>query len=250
MNDALKDLLYRLADDLLILGHRNSEWTGIGPLLEEDIAFSSMAQDKIGQSLAVYTLLQELGERDPDTLAFTRNAGDFRNCIFVELPNDDYDFSLVRHFLFDNALALRVESLSVSAFQPLAALAREIAPELKYHTLHANSFIQRLGSSTPESVARLQRSLEQALPYALGMFEMTKWESDITGGGISDPESTLETRWKKRIGELIVNTALVLPNWAELTPVYGGRVGHHSQHLQPLIDEMTEVFRSENNAEW
>ncbi len=49
MNEqALKDLLFRMADDLLILGHRNSEWTGLGPLLEEDIAFSSMAQDKIG----------------------------------------------------------------------------------------------------------------------------------------------------------------------------------------------------------
>ncbi|MDZ7646123.1 MAG: Phenylacetic acid catabolic protein [Cytophagales bacterium] len=75
----LKELLYKLADDQLILGHRNSEWTGMGPLLEEDIAFSSMAQDKVGQSLALYTLLHELGERDPDTVAFTRNANQFHN---------------------------------------------------------------------------------------------------------------------------------------------------------------------------
>src|SRR5437868_10675407 len=101
--EALKELLYKIADDLLILGHRNSEWTGMGPLLEEDIAFSSMAQDKIGQSLALYTILQELGEQTPDIVAFTRNASQFHNCILVELPNGEYDFSLIRHFMFDTA---------------------------------------------------------------------------------------------------------------------------------------------------
>jgi ring-1,2-phenylacetyl-CoA epoxidase subunit PaaC len=109
MNElALKELLYKMADDQLILGHRNSEWTGMGPLLEEDIAFSSMAQDKVGQSLALYTVLHQLGENEPDTVAFTRNANQFHNCILVELPNQEYDFSLIRHFLFDTAEALRI----------------------------------------------------------------------------------------------------------------------------------------------
>ncbi|HMR58156.1 MAG TPA: phenylacetate-CoA oxygenase subunit PaaI, partial [Cyclobacteriaceae bacterium] len=119
-NLALKELLYKLADDQLILGHRNSEWTGFGPILEEDIAFSSMAQDKIGQSLALYTLLQSLGESDPDTVAFTRNASQFHNCILVELPNQEYDFSLIRHFLFDTAEALRFEALTNSSYEPLS----------------------------------------------------------------------------------------------------------------------------------
>ena len=72
--NALKEFLYKLADDQLILGHRNSEWTGFGPLLEEDIAFSSMAQDKIGHSHALYQLLHQLGEPEPDTIAFMRSA--------------------------------------------------------------------------------------------------------------------------------------------------------------------------------
>src|SRR6186713_1328644 len=127
MNDAaIKDLLYRIADDQLILGHRNSEWTGFGPLLEEDIAFSSMAQDKIGQSHALYQILHQLGEQVPDTVAFTRNANQFHNCIFVELPNGEYDFSLVRHFLYDTALAIRFDSLTRSACQPLAELSVKI----------------------------------------------------------------------------------------------------------------------------
>jgi ring-1,2-phenylacetyl-CoA epoxidase subunit PaaC len=181
---ALKEVLYKIADDQLILGHRNSEWTGMGPLLEEDIAFSSMAQDKIGQSLALYVLLQELGEGPPDTVAFTRNAQAFHNCIFVELPNGEYDFSLVRHFLYDAGLALRFEMLSASSYRPLAELSVKIKGELKYHTMHADIWIKRLGSATEESIERLQRSLDYALPYALGMFEQSPFEQELAEGGI------------------------------------------------------------------
>src|SRR5688500_3563787 len=144
---ALRELLYKIADDQLIIGHRNSEWTGMGPLLEEDIAFSSMAQDKIGQSLALYTMLQELGEAPPDTVAFMRKASEFRNSIFVELPNGEYDFSLIRHFLYDTALAIRFEMLTNSSYEPLAQLAVKIRGELKYHTMHANTFTRQLGSA-------------------------------------------------------------------------------------------------------
>lgn len=124
-NTALTELLYKIADDLLILGHRNSEWTGLGPLLEEDIAFSSMAQDKIGQSYALYQMLQTLGEQEPDTVAFMRGANQFHNCQLVELPNGEYDFSLIRHFLFDTADALRWEMLTQSSYEPLAQLAKK-----------------------------------------------------------------------------------------------------------------------------
>src|ERR1700741_2890599 len=125
-NGPLKELLYKMADDQLILGHRNSEWTGMGPLLEEDIAFSSMAQDKVGQSQALYGLLHDLGEDAPDQIAFMREASKFRNCILVELPNSEYDFSIMRHFLFDTAEALRFELLTASSYQPLAQLANKI----------------------------------------------------------------------------------------------------------------------------
>jgi len=171
MKEPLKELLYKIADDLLILGHRNSEWTGFGPLLEEDIAFSSMAQDKIGQSYALYQMLNELGEQSPDIVAFTRHANQFHNSQLVELPNGEYDFSLIRHFLFDTADALRWEMLTQSSYEPLALLAKKIKGELRYHTMHANTWIKQLGSATEESISRLQSSLETAMPYALGIFE-------------------------------------------------------------------------------
>jgi ring-1,2-phenylacetyl-CoA epoxidase subunit PaaC len=247
---ALKELLYKMADDQLILGHRNSEWTGMGPLLEEDIAFSSMAQDKIGHSLALYTLLHQLGEQDPDTVAFTRNAPQFHNSVFVELPNGEYDFSLVRHFLYDTAEALRFEMLSNSSYEPLAQLARKIKGELRYHTLHANTWIKQLGNATEESIGKLQHSLEAALPYALGLFEESPYENELISSGMFAGEKELKRQWMKKIGDVIALTQLHHPGWSSLSPVLGGRTGKHSEHLQPLLTEMSEVFRIDPTAQW
>lgn len=247
---ALKELLYKMADDLLIIGHRNSEWTGMGPLLEEDIAFSSMAQDKIGQSHALFQMLHQLGEQAPDTVAFTRNAEQFHNCVLVELPNQEYDFSLIRHFLFDTADALRWEMLTRSAHEPLAQLARKIQGELRYHTLHADTWVKQLGSATDESISRLQQSLETALPHALGIFEKSPFEQDLINDRIFDGEDKLREAWKQRVEQVISATALKLPDWKIIQPVNGGRVGKHSEHLQPMLDEMSEVFRMDPTAEW
>lgn len=247
---AIKELLYKMADDQLILGHRNSEWTGFGPLLEEDIAFSSMAQDKIGHSYALYQILSELGENEPDTVAFLRSAGGFHNSVFVELPNGEYDFSLIRHFLYDTAEALRFESLTSSSFRPLAELAAKIRGELRYHTLHANTWVKKLGSATDESVSRLQHSLEYALPFALGMFEESPFEEILMKEGIFIGEKTLQEKWLKSVDEVIRHTQLRLPDWRGITPEFGGRRGNHSQYLQPLLDEMSEVFRIDPSTEW
>ena len=249
-NSAIKELLYKMADDQLILGHRNSEWTGFGPLLEEDIAFSSMAQDKIGHSLALFTILNQLGEREPDTVAFTRNTNQFHNCILTELPNGEYDFSLIRHFLFDTAEALRFESLKNSSFEPLAQVARKVRGELRYHTLHANTWIKQLGVATEESISRLQRSLNFTIPYALGIFEESPYEQELISTGIFIGEQALKTLWVNKIEEVISQTNLQLPDWKLQIPVMGGRFGKHSEHLQPLLDEMSEVFRIDPTATW
>lgn len=247
---ALKELLFKIADDQLILGHRNSEWTGMGPLLEEDIAFSSMAQDKIGQSLALYQMLEQHGEGHPDLIAFMRPASKFHNCVFVELPNGEYDFSLIRHFLYDTAIAIRFDMLAGSSYQPLAELAAKIRGELKYHTLHANTWIKQLGSATPESISRLQNALDYALPYALGIFEESPFEKILVDENIFAGERIAEQRWKSRISEILSHTKLLLPEWQNVSAVYGGRSGNHSEHLQPLLDEMSEVFRIDPQAEW
>ncbi len=247
---ALKELLYKMADDQLILGHRNSEWTGFGPLLEEDIAFSSMAQDKIGHSYALYQMLNELGEKEPDTIAFMRPGEKFHNSRFVELPNGEYDFSLVRHFLYDTAEQIRFDLLQESAAEPLADLAGKIRGELRYHSLHANTWIKKLGTATDESVTRLQKALEYAMPFALGMFETSPVENDIIASGLFKGEKYLQQLWWERINTVLAETSLTLPDITNIAPEYGGRQGKHTEHLQLLLDEMSEVFRIDPQTEW
>jgi len=249
-NEALKDLLYKMADDQLILGHRNSEWIGLGPLLEEDIAFASMAQDKVGQSLAMYKLLQELGEGEPDMVAFTRPATQFYNSQFVELPIGEYDFSLMRHFLFDTADYYRFEMLMASSYEPLQLLAKKLKGECRYHIMHADSWIKKLGNGSDESIERLQKSLDYSIPYALGIFEESKLENELISEHIFRGEIKLRERWIEHIDTVLSQTQLILPDLAKESPRFGGRYGEHTEHLQPLLDEMGEVIGSDPTADW
>lgn len=215
--------MYKMADDQLILGHRNSEWTGIGPMLEEDIAFSSMAQDKLGHSLALYNLLHELGGADPDTLVFMRNAVQFHCCHLVELPIGEYEFSLMRHFLFDHAELLRFKALMQSTYESLAKVAVKLKSELKYHVLHANTMIRQLGTANPESIARLQKALAEAWPYALGIFEVSIWEEQLKTVGLFTGEIKLNHNWLTKIETVLAQTNLKLPDATTIKPAFGGR---------------------------
>lgn len=247
--EAIKELLYKMADDQLIIGHRNSEWTGLGPVLEEDIAFSSMAQDKIGQSLALYDILHQMGESDPDTIAFMRNAEQFHCCHLVELPIGEYEFSLMRHFFFDHAEFARFEMLANSTFEPLQMVARKIKGEIKYHTMHADIWIKQLGNATPESNARMQQAINETFPLALGIFEPGKNDKMLASEGIFIGEEALKQRWLEAVTPIIEQAGLQLPS-LNATPAFGGRFGKHTPYLQPMLDEMTEVFRIDPAAEW
>jgi len=250
MKEAIKDLLLKMADDALIMGHRNSEWTGLGPILEEDIAFSSMAQDKIGHAQALYAILhEELGEADPDTLVYTRDEKEFRCCHFVEIPNGEYDFSLVRHFFFDHAELCRYKLLEQSSHERLAALAKKIHGELKYHVLHADTWIKKLGKANEESRARMMSSVKSAYPFALGIFEKSKREEELIKKKIFSGEEYLQKEWLKSIKPVLDAAEIKLPK-EKVEPSFGGRKGFHTEHLQPLLDEMTEVYRLEPDAEW
>ena len=249
--NAIKDLLFKMADDALVIGHRNSEWTGIGPMLEEDLAFSSMAQDKIGHAQALYTILHEvLGEPDPDTLGFKRQEKEFKCCQFVEQPIGEYDFSIMRQFLFDNAELLRYDMLTRSSFQQLSQLAKKVKGEIKYHVMHGDTFIKQLGNGTEESHARMQSALNQCRPLALGIFEKSEFESDLIKEGIFAGEDELKKQWLQKVTKVLTEANLKVPATDESKIVYGGRKGFHSEFLKPMLDEMCEVVRTDINAEW
>src|SRR5437868_2966925 len=122
----LAGLLLALADDEFILGYRNSEWTGIAPMLEEDVAFSSMAQDEIGHARLFYEMAAELTGGDPDKIAYGRRTEEYLSCQLMERPKGDWAYSLTRQFLYDTADHVRLEALSRSSYEPLANATRKI----------------------------------------------------------------------------------------------------------------------------
>lgn len=247
---ALKDLLYKIADDQLIIGHRNSEWTGLGPILEEDIAFSSIAQDKIGQSQHIYEILHSLGEKEPDTIAFARGVKEFRCCHLVEHPIGEYDFSLMRNFLFNHAEASRFDMLSASSFEPLANLAKKYRGEIKYHIMHSDTWIKQLSNATEESHIRMQRCLDDTFNLALGIFEETEHYGTLHEMKVFEGENSLKSQWLVAIVPVLEAASLRLPEQDRWKPSFGGRKGFHTEHLSPLLNEMSEVFKIDPKAEW
>jgi ring-1,2-phenylacetyl-CoA epoxidase subunit PaaC len=116
--------------------------------------------------------------------------------------------------------------------------------------MHANYWVKKLGTSTEESKARMQKSLRELLPYAVGIFEKSKFEDQLIKENIFAGEDELKAKWKGKVTEIISGTELFLSDWATIKPMDGGRKGVHTEHLQPLIDEMGEVFRTDPNTEW
>ncbi|WPQ64269.1 1,2-phenylacetyl-CoA epoxidase subunit PaaC [Chitinophaga sancti] len=247
MEHLIKEFVTKMADDALILGHRNSEWTGLGPVMEEDIAFSSMAQDKIGHAWALYRILQDMpGGQDPDQFAFLRRENEYKCCHLTEMPIGTYEFSLVRHFLFDHAETVRYNSLLESKFVPLQQLAKKVRGELKYHTLHADAWMLQLGRGGQESHGKMQAALDNCFPLACGIFEPGPDDAQLSD--IYPGEQALYDRWLDNIYPILTKAALNLPE--KVTPAYGGRYGEHTTHLHSLLEEMGEVFRQDPAAAW
>ncbi len=247
--DAVVDLLYRMADDELIIGHRNSEWTGLAPILEGDIAFSSMAQDEMGHARAFYEMLHELGEPDPDTLAFTRKPRQFRCASLVALPNQhDWGFCILRQFLYDSAEMVRLTALSAGTLVPLAQLATKLRGEEKYHLMHGRNWVLRLGNSTEDAHERLQSALHKSYPHALGLFEPTEADEPLAQSGICQGEEELQRQWESSVAPVLGDAGLATPEMAR--PMYGGRRGKHDEALTQLLGDLQSVHSLDPSAKW
>ena len=144
MNEQEQQLLLEIADDELILGWRDSEWTGIAPLLEEDVAFSSIAQNEIGHARALYELVARERETTADELAFDRAPDEYRCARIVELRLPDWEKTIARHYLYEEADAARLGQLKDSDDAEIAGLAAKIDREEAYHRMHAQMWFDRL----------------------------------------------------------------------------------------------------------
>lgn len=261
---ALHELLLALADDEFVTGYTNSEWTGIAPVLEEDLAFSSLAQDELGHARVFYELIAELqtdGEPDSrvvDALAYGRAPEQYRNARLVERPRGDWAYSVTRQFLYDTADYARVESLLKSSCTPLAAAAARIIREEKYHLMHAHTWLRRLAEGGDEARSRQRAALEALWPDALGLFEPPEGEAALlASGALAVSFAELQRRWIERIAEPMRRFDLPFPfakrdnAWEPLvTPVYGGRRGQHSQSFVELYETITSVYRLDPKAQW
>jgi ring-1,2-phenylacetyl-CoA epoxidase subunit PaaC len=247
--DALAELLLAIADDEFVLGFWDSEWTGIAPILEEDVAMSSVSQDEIGHAKALYELLAELTGDDADRIAFGRPADGYRHAALMNHARTDWAFSIARRFLYEHADAVRLESLASSNYQPLADLAVKMRREETYHILHFDLWLRRLAEGGDDSHVRLASAMEQLWADAQAVFAPIAGEGRLLAAGIL-PESleTLRARWLERIAAPLAAARLPLP--AEVArPEASGRT-RRTEEFAWLHGEFTMVARSEVGASW
>ena len=218
------DLLLSIADDELILGWRNSEWTGIAPFLEEDVAFSSIAQNEIGHARALYELAAaELGTT-ADELAFDRKPEEYRCAPLVELRRLEWARTIARHWLYETADEIRLGALKASDDSEIAGIAAKMDREEAYHRMHAEMWVDRL-LATEDSRARLNEAIDELWSYALGVLD-------------DDLRPELRRRAEERLGR-------------NLPEVEAVPRGVHEAELAELWEEMTMVRRSApKGAQW
>jgi ring-1,2-phenylacetyl-CoA epoxidase subunit PaaC len=195
----LADYVLALADDELVLAHRNSEWTGHAPILEEDIAFANLALDEMGHAQLWYQRVQDLTGQIPDALVFFRQAPEFRCAQLVELPKGDWALSMLRQYLFDAAEAVRLPALAESTWPPLAETAAKIRTEEIYHYRHSAAWVRRLGLGTDESHRRMQAALEGLWAYALQLCGPLPGDAEWAEAGLIPASDRLQTgTWRRR----------------------------------------------------
>lgn len=244
MSDLI-DYTLHLADNALILGHRNSEWCGHGPVLEQDIAITNISLDLIGQARNFYqyaALLKADGSTE-DSLAYLRDAHEFKNCLLVELPKGDWAVTVLRQFLFSNYQYLLYQQLQNSNDAQLAAIAAKALKEVTYHQRWSSEWVIRLGDGTEESHNRVLKAVYDLCPYIGELFEPASYEKS---SGVD--VSLLANDWMKKLKEVFDEASLPAPGKAD--QLSGGKTGNHSEHLNNILAELQHLQRTYPGAEW
>lgn len=246
----LSEWLFQLADDELTLGHRDAEWLGTSPDIEGDVAFSSIAQDEVGHALFYLERLHELGESDPDTLAFNRELSLRRNAILLERENGDWAYSITRHYFYDLFDQLRLTAMHGSSYQPLAEGVRKIEREEYYHLLHMKLWFTRLARAGGEAKERIERAVTDIWPDLNGLFSFGTHEQKLVELGIITVSAdALRDKWLAEMKTIFTEAGLTWPG--DLPPItQDGRRGEHTEHLTTLLSTMTEVYRVAPDARW
>ncbi len=270
----LTDYTLHLADNSLILGHRNSEWCGHGPVLEQDIAITNIALDLIGQARNFYQyaakLINEsqksggakvspvggdlptgqagLEEASEDTLAYLRDRHEFKNCLLTEQPNGDWAKTILRQFFFSVYQYFLFEELKKSKDSQLAAIAEKSLKEVTYHLRWSSEWVIRLGDGTEESHERMVKAVDELWPYAGELFEATSYEQLAAKEGFGVDPSSIKTKWEEKVNEIFIEATLAFPK--SVYQETGGKVGRHTENLGHILAELQFMQRTYPNSVW
>ena len=230
------DYILHLADNALVLGHRNSEWTGHGPILEQDIALSNIALDLIGQARHLYQYAAaKMGDgTTEDSLAYLRDAAEFKNCLLAEQLNGHWGKTVLRQFLFSAYQYPLYQQLTTHEDDQLRAIAEKSLKEVTYHLRWSSEWVLRLGLGTDESRTKMQDALNDLWPYS----------DDL----VHNESAELKAKWKSRVDDILHKATLHIPKGVQM--IVGGMDGLHTPHLSTMLDEMQYMQRNYPGVEW
>lgn len=237
------DFILSQADTTLILSHRNSEWCGHGPVLEQDIAITNIALDLIGQSRNFYQYAASLiGNTDEDQLSGMRPEREFKNLLLVEQPNGDWGQTILRQYLFSQFQYLLFEQLQFHKDEQLAAITAKALKEIKYHLRWSSEWVIRLGDGTLESNQRMKKAVEELWRYTGEMFMPADFEKD------SGVDLLLKDAWTKKVQAVFDEAGLQIPENTFMQS--GGKNGVHTEYMGYILTELQYMQRAYPNCEW
>jgi ring-1,2-phenylacetyl-CoA epoxidase subunit PaaC len=238
----------RLADDALIYAQRLSQWCSRGPTLEEDLALTNVALDYLGRARFFYQYAGSLSGHSEDHYAFERHVREFANLLLVELPNGDFAQTMVRQYFLDEFGQLFLAALSQSSDAQLAAIADKAVKETAYHLRRSRQWMLRFGLGTAESHSRASSALQGLWGYVDELFVMDDLESHLLERGVAVDRCALQQPWREAVSQTLAAGSLSVPTlqWQ----VSGGRLGLHTEHMNPLLAQMQSVQRAYPGLQW
>jgi ring-1,2-phenylacetyl-CoA epoxidase subunit PaaC len=250
MNNHLIDYILHLADNALILGHRNSEWCGHGPILEQDIAIANISLDLIGQARNFYQYAASLKKDNTteDTFAYFRDSKEFKNVLLIELPKGDWAQTILRQFFFSAYQHLLFEKLRESKDEQIAAIATKSLKEITYHLRWSSEWVIRLGDGTGESHDRMTKAIDLLWNYTDEMFLPAAYELQMLYNSVGTDVTLLKENWLPKVKEVFDEATLTVP--ATSLIYTGGKEGKHAQHLEDILKELQSVSRAHPAATW
>lgn len=244
----LTDYTLHLADTSLILGQRNAEWCGHGPVLEQDIAITNISLDLIGQARNFYQYAATLIGKGAteDTLAYLRKEREFKNLLLVEQSNGDWAQTILRQFFFSQYQYLLFQQLETGNDKQIAAIAEKSLKEVTYHLRWSSEWVIRLGDGTDESNKRIMKAVDELWRYTGEMFMPAAYEKEM------GPDfEKIKNSWHKKVKTIFDEATLIPPSGGRGAFMQtGGKEGKHTEHLGYILTELQYMQRAYPNSEW